>query len=190
MGRELKRVPLNFDWPMKQYWKGYINPYRSSECKICRGHRGLSEEAEKHRKHYTYTVNPDYFSQCKGSWLPYEYAEEQCKKNSEPYHCIACNGEGEFWFSKEIETKAEEWWDKEKYDPPEGEGYQLWENTSEGSPTSPVFSTLEELCRWLATNNTSVFADETATYEEWFKMLKEDGVYYEIDAGTTKLVFM
>lgn len=27
MGREIKRVALDFDWPLKKVWKGYINPH-------------------------------------------------------------------------------------------------------------------------------------------------------------------
>jgi hypothetical protein len=27
MGRELKRVPLDFDCPLNKVWKGYINPF-------------------------------------------------------------------------------------------------------------------------------------------------------------------
>jgi len=37
MGREVKRVPLDFDYPVNMVWKGYINPYRSIECKPCDG---------------------------------------------------------------------------------------------------------------------------------------------------------
>ena len=28
MGREIKRVPLDFDWPLDKPWKGFVNPYR------------------------------------------------------------------------------------------------------------------------------------------------------------------
>lgn len=27
MGREIKRVPLDFDWPLNKVWKGYVNPH-------------------------------------------------------------------------------------------------------------------------------------------------------------------
>lgn len=47
MGRELKRVPLDFQWPMKAVWKGYINPYRSVKCKACDG-EGYSEKARQY----------------------------------------------------------------------------------------------------------------------------------------------
>lgn len=41
MGRELKRVPLDFDWPINKVWKGFINPYweQSHECPTCRSER-------------------------------------------------------------------------------------------------------------------------------------------------------
>ena len=32
MGRELKRVPLDFDWPQNKVWHGYLNPYHSTKC--------------------------------------------------------------------------------------------------------------------------------------------------------------
>lgn len=38
MGRELKRVSLDFDWPMNRVWTGYINPYpHGFSCKACDG---------------------------------------------------------------------------------------------------------------------------------------------------------
>lgn len=36
------------------------------------------------------------------------------------------------------------------YDPPAGDGWQLWETTTEGSPISPVFPTAEDLATWMA----------------------------------------
>ena len=48
MGRELKRVPLNFDAPLRTIWKGYINPYSKygKNCPFCDG-RGESPEAKR-----------------------------------------------------------------------------------------------------------------------------------------------
>lgn len=70
MGREVKRVPVDFDWPARKVWLGYQQPDES--------------------------------------------------------------------------------------DPPEGEGWQLWETVSEGSPVSPVFPTAEELATWMTENNCTV----------------------------------
>lgn len=38
----------------------------------------------------------------------------------------------------------------EKQEPPEGDGWQVWETVSEGSPISPVFSSDEECARWVS----------------------------------------
>ena len=36
--RTLKRVPLNFQWPLNKVWNGYINPYPGpAACKLCDG---------------------------------------------------------------------------------------------------------------------------------------------------------
>ncbi len=34
MGRELRRVPLDFDWPIDKTWDGYLNPHYA-ECSDC-----------------------------------------------------------------------------------------------------------------------------------------------------------
>ena len=59
-----------------------------------------------------------------------------------------------------------------KIEPPFGDGWQMWEDVSEGSPMSPVFKTPEELATWLADNKASAFGSQTATYEEWLGMIK------------------
>jgi hypothetical protein len=97
MGRELKRVPLNFAWPVGQRWPGYVPDHPLSE-----------EEAES------------------GQW---------------------------------------------KQDPPGGPGYQLWENTTSGSPQSPVFESLEQLAAWCATNATT-WGHCRASEAEWRQMLE------------------
>ena len=38
MGREIKRVALDFDYPInKMIWKGYHNPYKGLKCECCGG---------------------------------------------------------------------------------------------------------------------------------------------------------
>ena len=50
--------------------------------------------------------------------------------------------------------------------------YQMYEDTSEGTPISPVFATPEELARWLVDNNATSFAQMTATYEQWLRVAR------------------
>lgn len=39
MGRQIKRVPLDFDWPLNEIWEGYENPYYKDrhDCPACDG---------------------------------------------------------------------------------------------------------------------------------------------------------
>jgi len=48
---------------------------------------------------------------------------------------------------------------------------QMYECTSEGTPIGPVMDTPENLARWLADNNASAFARQTATYEQWLSTI-------------------
>lgn len=43
----------------------------------------------------------------------------------------------------------------------------MYEDTSEGTPLSPAFSTPEELARWCADNNVSAFGEMVASYDAW-----------------------
>lgn len=86
-------------------------------------------------------------------------------------------GPGPSWVKKtEAETGSYEEWDGQRpesadYMPdwPEAERthLQMYEDTTEGTPISPVMETPEALARWLADNGASAFGDQTATYEQW-----------------------
>lgn len=245
MGRTLKRVPLDFDAPLKKIWKGYENPYPLSEhkCSLCDGD-GYSAAARRAKdrwygyvpfcpedngsvpfavdhpviiEHATCNVDrspsfyPGYTREMKielecerlakhfnkswshhlnkadvdalladdrlwdltKTWTGKEWVikdpvyiptpdevnawslmgighdsinchvvvADWCKRNGLSHNCSACGGDG--WGSKKAKVAHDDW---EREEPPEGEGYQLWETTSEGSPISPVFETLEALC--------------------------------------------
>lgn len=84
--------------------------------------------------------------------------------------CEACDGEGEIWFSDEIKKLSENW---VGYEPPSGEGYQMWENTSEGSPQSPIFETLDELCEWCSENASIFGTSNFVSKEKWMECLKD-----------------
>ena len=126
MGREVKRVPLDFDHPLGKVWYGY-------QITFC--HEEYAEGCERCRK----------FAQIMGIPMV-EYA------------CVP----GE---------PCPEWKKYFKVDPPEGEGWQLWETTTEGAPVSPVFKTPEELAEWCEENAT-VFADIKATKKEWLEAIQ------------------
>lgn len=123
MGRTLKRVPLDFDWPLNKVWRGYLisTCLDDADCDQCR---------------------------IFAKWKDIPLTNYDCP-DFEPFK-----------------------------GPPTGDGFQLWETTSEGSPTSPVFATLDELCAWCETNATT-FASETATAEKWREMLITDNVHHQ-----------
>ncbi len=50
--------------------------------------------------------------------------------------------------------------------------YQMYEDTSEGTPISPVFASPEEVARWCADNRASAMGGMTATYEQWLEVAR------------------
>lgn len=139
MARLLKRVPLDFNYPINKKWEGY--------CPSIEKFQKLFGDKYPILKEYTHVR--DICSKCQENF-------GDCSEDAD--YC--------FWY---CDDKREKWY----YDVPKGEGYQLWEDTTEGSPKSPVFETLEELCEWLADNNVSWFAKMTMTKEEWLESLSK-----------------
>jgi len=244
MGRELKRVPLDFKWPIGQVWIGYLNPYRCHECQQCKGSgrnkamNDLSDEwYGRHSERWVYlTPNKRYnanahqyniteaevlalvkggrlsdltgwvqFDEELQEWYTYENKvrvscqapiipttdevnewakvgfghdginhsiclRARAKELGVEGDCDICNGEGYLFQTPHIKELHESW---EQIEPPVGDGFQLWETTSEGSPKSPVFNDFDSLCEWCA-SNASTFASFKASKEEWKQML-DDG---------------
>ena len=102
--------------------------------------------------------------------------EARCAREGVPYMCSRCQGSGRIWPTPDIEQQYENW---EETDPPTGDGYQLWENCSEGSPVSPVFTSLGDLCVWAAEHAT-MFGPHKATADEWREMLDGGIVHAKI----------
>ena len=72
----------------------------------------------------------------------------RCEREGKPRTCHTCGGRGDVGTAEQ--RAAYEAW--EPTDPPTGDGWQLWETTSEGSPISPVFATGDELAAWMSQN--------------------------------------
>jgi hypothetical protein len=281
MGRTLKRVPLDFSWPLNKVWGGYINPYyrQAIGCPDCEGsgsaptaklfsdqwygkapfdpveygakpltvdHPAIvalatrnverspqycaSVEAECLRlwrywrnqwSHHLIQADVDalvaegrlmdftrrprtpaqeeILRTSGGYWMPesngytptadevndwsmrgmghdainqWVCVRARCKREGVETTCSRCDGDGTLWPSPSVKEACEGW---EEEGPPPGDGFQLWETTSEGSPVSPVFATIEELCAWCA-DNASTFGSFKASAEEWRKMLDADFV--------------
>lgn len=213
MGRELRRVPLDFSWPLKKVWDGYLNPHYK-KCPHCTGNGYtaaherldslvrlllLSGEDSLRGKDHPYfewigkyvggfekSPSPDMHELTSGlsgdgpngrSYSNTYRANQAIIKaaglDPETWGiCTECKGEG-------IDPVAKEAYDKwTETEPPKGDGYQLWETTSEGSPSSPVFGLLDELTTWCADNATT-FGSSKATKEQWDKMLGDGMVYHQ-----------
>lgn len=93
--------------------------------------------------------------------------------------------DGVIWPSEAVRLAAEAW---ESSGPPTGDGYQLWETCSGGSPVSPVFATLDELCAYAADNCTT-FAHIKTSASEWRRMLDAGYVAHVEVRGNTTMVF-
>jgi hypothetical protein len=70
----------------------------------------------------------------------------ECKRLGFEEKCPRCDGEGTLWPSAEIKRRAKDFMPTP---PPAGEGWQIWETVSEGSPVTRVFATREELIEHL-----------------------------------------
>jgi hypothetical protein len=272
MGRELRRVAIDFEWPINKVWGGFLNPLHTADkCTACDG-TGYSSEA-KHLADQWYgkvpfrpedrgsvpfkpedeavrafaqrnvTRSPEYYGTSpravqieaerlaahwnrgwshhlnehdvaalinsdrlmdfthtwtpKTRWQPkvpactptphevniwsisgmghdsinqWVCVKAECARLGVAHECAKCGGEGEIWPSEEAKAAYEAW---EQINPPAGEGYQIWETVSEGSPISPVFSTPEDLARHMA--GTKWGADDGTPYETWLKFIRGPG---------------
>lgn len=249
MGRELRRVPVGFDWPLNEVWAGFITPewLHEKSCPDCRN--GYSSEAQRlfdqwygnapfdpdmtgspwltidtpevrafaqrnvdrspefyggdgtavirealrlvnlwngcwshHLAQadvdalvdggrlwdFTRTIDPD--EGWKDKEPPYRptaaevnmwslvgfghdslnasiVIQARCERDGIPHLCASCNGHGCTEAFKGQRALAEA---HENIDPPRGDGWQIWETVSEGSPVTPAFATAEELAEFYA----------------------------------------
>lgn len=60
----------------------------------------------------------------------------------------------------------------QRYDPPTGDGWQIWETTTEGSPITNVCETPEELAQWATDHRVSIFAEDTMSADEWLNFIR------------------
>jgi len=215
MGRNLKRVALDFNYPLNKTWEGYLNPFYK-KCPHCENgttaaRQRLSDLVSllmlsgsdslegKNHPYFThisagvYGFNsapskdmaeltgglagrmPDrpFGHDSSDGWGAEKKIIEAAGLDYETWGiCTYCGGEA---IDSEVKEKYEAWTETE---PPMGEGYQLWEDTSEGSPQSPVFKTLDELCQWCEGNATT-FGSNKTTKENWKKMLGDDLVIHQ-----------
>lgn len=187
MGREVRRVALDFNWPLRKTWEGFLNPYYR-ECPNCKA--GYSRTYTLLERHVNSLVwdreaikDPSYAAittfLCGRSpdrsflghdsidaWSAIKKLGELAGLPENWSTCATCKGDG---IHPDAKAVYEAW---TPTNPPAGEGWQMWETTSEGSPISPVFDSPEKLAQWLSNSGASSFGSDTATYDQWLKMIR------------------
>jgi len=145
-GRALKRVPLDFGWPLYKPWYGYLH------------------------ESFSFCSDDDNYMD--------EDSCEYCRKYAE-IKGIPLDGKKCPEFNKYYGVP-----EKLPVEPPEGEGYQMWEIweiLTGGCPASPVFKTFDELIEW-CTENVSPLGLGKGTADQWRKLLSNTGD--QANAGT------
>jgi hypothetical protein len=145
MGREVRKVPANWQHPKGSNGK-FIPLYGRSFIKaLAEWEKGYQKWQEGLRENFTNDGM---------QWVP--------KKDDE------LNMSYEKWSGPrpEKDDYMPDWEDSERTH------IQMYENTSEGTPISPVMDTPENLARWLVDNNASAFGNMTATYGQWLGTIK------------------
>jgi hypothetical protein len=136
------------------YWDVSLENLTQEDVTVLQ-EQGLLAELINQQPNYQPTVAEvrTYF-QIRYKTLPpgstYPLTEARAKRAGLEYRfCSYCNGDLSIWPSDKVKQLHAQWYTAERYDPPNGEGYQLWEFVSEGSPISPVLATQNELCDYL-----------------------------------------
>lgn len=206
MGREMKRVAMDFCHPLGETWPGYLCPH-TGQCLPCGG-SGYTKAAQRlndlvsllmlsgsdamaGKCHPYFHEAPLYRTQgviCGADMValtsglagraPSFFGHDSCDQWSASKKIIAAAGLPEGWGTcadcsgtgtpPDIYALQEAW---QATEPPAGDGFQMWETCSEGSPVSPVFATKEELARWLADTGASRFGREIADFDEWMRII-------------------
>lgn len=186
MGREVKRVPLDFGWPLDEPWEGYLHPQwrpcpggdcengsttagRWVECLahllLMVGEAGISDRP-LHPWLLEVPLNPGRkpgpeAAELSGAlagrapsgafghdaidrWRATNAIIKAAGLPDDWHICKVCKGHA----IHPADIEASETW--ERTDPPQGDGWQLWETVSEGSPISPVFASADELAVWMS----------------------------------------
>lgn len=274
MGREIKRVPVGWDYPIGKAWLGYVNPYDlSTECPECFGNgfsntaRQLEQEwygrvpfnpaqtgstpwtpehtaiqtrarnntqyawerfgpvtedkiqgeavrlcaiynrswahhlsqadvdalvAEGRLQDFTRHGTPHPTAAQVNEWSLFGFGHDslnmwicvnaRCERMGASSQCEVCGGDGYVWDSQAEKAIQESW---QRFEPPQGDGWQLWETVTEGSPISPVFATGDELVEWMVADGYSREGAEGMIESGWapsLVMSPETGVMDGVDA--------
>jgi hypothetical protein len=223
VGRQIKRVPLDFDWPLETRWDGFVNPHwRKCPNPDCRHGSTIAGDMLENIVHLILVAGSD---AAKGGkklhpWIreigcgSYDHIEPKMAELStglagrEPSFfghdacdrwsaakkviqaaglpdnwgtCPTCDGHG---IDPAVREAYEAW---EPTEPPAGDGWQVWETVTEGSPISPVFASDAGLIAWLVGQGYSLESATAFAKSGWVpSMVTKGGVIYQ-DIESAKL---
>lgn len=180
MSREIKRVPLDFDWPTDVTWEGYVCPPSGMascpDCKVA-GHvtgygpwgcavlstfpsqasalsasdRALLDGLAAKNPHRERYTPWGYLDKTMLVYDLLRHLEQTLDLPPDALLCASCHGGGEVIVDAAQHAAAEAW---ESTEPPVGDGWQVWQTVGKGSPVSPVYPTAEALIVALSTVGT------------------------------------
>lgn len=273
MSRSVRRVALDFEWPLDKVWSGYLNPYYDlrEKCADCNGdggseawrlvhalwYRHLHYQARMMLDFHTFPAPLAAFAEqvlrdaptyrggngTHGGWgyhidqgdvdalvkagrlwdftrRPLNAEQEtfanggtkeangyrpsaeevntwatkgmghdslnagvcvraRLKRYRVSSYCPTCHGKG-YMANRSISAKIARWRETE---PPAGEGWQLWETVSEGSPVSPVFGTAEALATWLSCHYKGMGWKSRETWLRFIEREHPESVSFVVSKG-------
>ena len=144
MGREVRRVPANWQHPTDN--KGRHHPlFDGSYAEHAR-------EWDGEAAHWERGMVRDYDT---GGWKP------------KPPSAIGLRSFVEWHGERPVpEDYMPDWPESERTH------WQMYETCTEGTPISPAMESPEALARWLADNGASAFGSSTASYDAWLATIR------------------
>lgn len=103
----------------------------------------MSREIKRVAKDFQWPLNKDWV----GYINPFSIDCPDCDGDETE----ACN------YGIDFAVACKEW---KQIEPPSGDGFQMWQTVSEGSPVSPIVDTLDDLIAWMIDNKYSEWAIE------------------------------
>lgn len=151
MGREIRRVPFDWQHPKREE---YI-PSRDI----------FSEGKWVETDDYQPLYDKDYETAAQ-EWIA-EF--DQWRAGTHPQQDEDCK-----YFWEYDSPPKEEYYRSRKWTVEEATHYQIYETVSEGKPVSPVFATLDELIEWCVTQGYSRHAAESFAKQGWVPSMVMD----------------
>lgn len=257
MGRQVRRVPVDFDWPINKTWDGFLSPDKFDEepCPTCyqtdylgvkrsgsgetpaskwlhaalylvgmmaddlrsQGFAGTEHQFTAHgddrSKLHPYLATLQHINVYEqrrpsadivdlvtgitghdnvsfGTGGDFAYKARNALVAAAGLDekwgwCPTCDGHGSIEKYEGQRAEQEAW---EETEPPTGDGWQLWETVSEGSPISPVFDAPEGLAQWMSSPAYTWGSSSPMEYESALRFVTGDGWAPSMVVGPAGLV--